>query len=142
MLIDTNIIIEIGRQQDRAEECQLLLDAINQEIVGEKVYMTKFSLSAVQALLTPISPQLVKEILVMIYQEKINLVKMEVSDELMIISSMKELGLDFDDATQFLAANKVKSYIVSYDKDFDKTDYPRKEPKDILKELIIDYKVD
>ncbi|MFA6372325.1 MAG: hypothetical protein WCW68_06850 [Methanothrix sp.] len=45
---------------------------------------------------------------------------------------MKSFHLDFDDAYQYVAAERNDLVLVSFDADFDKTDMGRKTPADIL----------
>jgi predicted nucleic acid-binding protein len=47
---------------------------------------------------------------------------------------MKEYGLDFDDAYQYVAARNNDLILVSFDKDFDSTDMRRRTPAMILAE--------
>lgn len=136
MLIDTNIIIEIARKQKHYQECVDLLNAINQKSLGETVYITSFTLNAIEALISRFDNRFLKKILLMIYQGSIEICDLNIQDDLMILSSLNELGLDFDDATQFLAANKLATYIVTLDKDFKKTGIKLKTPKEVLKKVL------
>lgn len=133
MLIDTNIVIEIAKRQKHYQECVDLLNAISQKCLGETAYITKFTLNAIEALLSRFDSRFLKKILIMIYQGTIQICDLDIQDDLMILSSLNELGLDFDDATQFLAANKLKTYIVTLDKDFKKTGIEIKTPAQALK---------
>lgn len=133
MLIDTNIVIEIAKRQKHYQECVDLLNAINQKCLGESAYITKFTLNAIEALLSRFDSRFLKKILIMIYQGTIQICDLNIQDDLMILSSLNELGLDFDDATQFLAANKLGTYIVTLDKDFKKTGIEVKTPVQVLK---------
>ena len=45
------------------------------------------------------------------------------------------MGLDFDDAYQYVAAETHNLTLVSFDADFDRTERGRKTPADVLKEL-------
>ena len=55
------------------------------------------------------------------------------TDELKIIQLIGKTGLDFDDAIQYYAAKLFDAEaIISFDKDFDGLDIPRKEPTDII----------
>jgi hypothetical protein len=47
---------------------------------------------------------------------------------------MRGFNLDFDDAYQYVAAEKHDLTLVSFDADFDRTDRGRKTPADILGE--------
>jgi predicted nucleic acid-binding protein len=45
-----------------------------------------------------------------------------------VVEIMNHFGLDFDDAYQYVAAEREKAIIVSFDKDFDKTNQGRWTP--------------
>ncbi len=45
------------------------------------------------------------------------------------------VGLDFDDGLQYYYAKKLGASIISFDKDFDKTDLKRLEPASLLESL-------
>ena len=49
-----------------------------------------------------------------------------------LILVMRDFDLDFDDAYQYVAAEKTDSIIVSLDKDFDQTERGRKTPREVL----------
>lgn len=136
MLIDTNIILEILFKQENGQDCLDLLDLIDQQKIPEKVYLTKFSLSAIQAACKKGETEFLKELLLLIYQNKIRLCKMDITDDLMINSVRKDLGLDFDDAMQFVAAQKAGTYIVTYDKHFIGKPIQIKSPKQVLKKVL------
>jgi len=53
-----------------------------------------------------------------------------------ILGTQEKLGLDFDDATQFISANKLGTYLVTYDKDFIGTGLKTKTPEDLIEELL------
>ena len=49
-----------------------------------------------------------------------------------LISLMEQFNLDFDDACQYLAAEKHDLTIVSFDADFDRTQRGKKTPAEIV----------
>ena len=50
-----------------------------------------------------------------------------------LVEIMNRFNLDFDDAYQYVAAEIEKTVIVSFDKDFDKTDQGRLTPMQVIK---------
>lgn len=44
----------------------------------------------------------------------------------------RKFNLDFDDAYQYLAAEKFNLQLISFDKDFDRTEQKRKEPSEVM----------
>lgn len=57
---------------------------------------------------------------------------LEVSKTLEIKSVSEKFNLDFDDSYQYLVAKKYNLQLISFDKDFDKTDLKRKEPSELI----------
>jgi len=48
------------------------------------------------------------------------------------VEIMRKFGLDFDDAYQYVAAERHDLLIVSFDSDFDRTERRRKTPADLI----------
>lgn len=136
MLIDSNIIIEIGKNQKFKQDCLDFMNAINQGMIDEKVYLTKFALNAIQALIAKVNKEFLRKVLLMIQQGLIEIVDIGNEDNLMILSTMEDLNLDFDDAVQYLAASRLHTPIVTYDKDFDNTGIEIKTPKEVVSEAL------
>lgn len=134
MLIDTNIFVEIVRKQPHCLACSDLLNAINLDMIGEEVCLSRFSLNAIESMLSE-ATDFLREILLLIFQKKIKVINLSPEDDLMVNSMKKDLNLDFDDTVQFLAASKLGTYLVTYDKDFSRTSLQTKTPEDILKSL-------
>lgn len=136
MLIDTNIFIEIGKEQQHRKACSRILRAVSIGMINEEVYISKFSLSAIEAILSASTP-FIREILLLILHDKIKVKDTSIDDDLMINSVKNDLGLDFDDSLQFVLANKLQTYLVTYDKDFSHTSLQTKTPEEVLEELAI-----
>lgn len=49
-----------------------------------------------------------------------------------VINAMEQFDLDFDDAYQYIAAEQAGAVMISFDKDFDRTDRGRQTPLTIL----------
>ena len=49
-----------------------------------------------------------------------------------VVGAIEQFGLDFDDAYQYVVALEHQALIVSFDKDFDRTDQGRQTPQQIL----------
>jgi len=134
MLIDANIFIEIARNQKHKDACRDLIDAIAEEMIVEEVYLSKFSLGAIEAMLSK-NEEFVREILLLIFHDIIKIKDTTIDDDLMINAAKKDLELNFDDAVQFVVANKLGTYLVTYDKDFDDTSLQTKTPEEVLEAL-------
>ncbi|MEW6003166.1 MAG: PIN domain-containing protein [Nitrospirota bacterium] len=57
---------------------------------------------------------------------------LDTTDLKQIITVRQRYQLDFDDSYQYVAAEKYKYTIVSFDSDFDRTEHGRKSPKEAL----------
>lgn len=136
MLIDTNVFLEIILSQKHMQECADLLDAIKENLISEKVYITRFSLGAIEAIARKKHIGFIRELLLLIYEGKILIPKLNIADDLMINSVREDLGLDFDDTVQFVATQKAGTYIVTFDKDFKNKPIKIKTPKQILKKIL------
>lgn len=136
MLIDTNIFIEIPRQQTNHKDCLNLLKLINNRYLREEIFITGFTFHALEAILSGFTPDFLKKILLMIHEDKIKIFNTEIVDDLMILSSMKALGFDFDDAMQYVCTNKLGTYIVTFDKSFKGKGIEIKTPKEVLKTVL------
>ncbi len=60
------------------------------------------------------------------------LVRLEPDDTERLVRAMREFRLDYDDAYQYVAAEKHDLEIVSFDADFDRTPRRRRTPAEIL----------
>jgi predicted nucleic acid-binding protein len=136
MLIDTNIAIEITRNQKSSQDCRDLFRAISQEISPDQAYITQFSLNAICAISGDIAPEFLRKLFLMIHEEKIKIINMDTKNNLMILVLMKQLNLDFDDTLQFIAANQLGTYLVTFDQDFKNTGLTIKTPKQVLKKIL------
>jgi predicted nucleic acid-binding protein len=59
------------------------------------------------------------------------IVDLSLEEEIIASEQAIKLNLDFDDGLQYYYANKAGIKIISFDKDFDKTNIQRIEPKDV-----------
>jgi hypothetical protein len=62
-------------------------------------------------------------------------IRLDSNDLPRVLAARKQYGLDFDDAYQYVAAEKHDLTLVSFDADLDRTERGRKTPADVLKEL-------
>ena len=75
------------------------------------------------------------EILLLVHQGLIKIYESNIQDDLSAHAMRTDLNLDFDDALQFVTANRHATYLVTYDKDFAETSLPTKTPEEVLKAL-------
>jgi len=109
-LIDTNIFLEILLGREKKEECEHSIAIILEKLKTLEEYKILKILSNFEGLMVyPTTPK----------------------DEIEICNIARKFNLKFDDALHYWVAKSFDLTLVSFDKDFDKTDLKRVEPKDI-----------
>ncbi len=124
-LIDTNIFLEILLKQEKSNQSKKILSLQN----SNDLYLTTFSLHSICVVM--INENLQNELKLFLatgIKDKINILSVKSEDLNLIIDNTNKYNLDFDDAYQYTAAKLYNLHLVSYDKDFDKTDIKRIEP--------------
>lgn len=121
-LIDSNIFLEILLDQERAGKVKefLQLKSI------QELNTTDFSLYSICIVLS--KEKLEKTLLSFLDKgiiNKVNVISINPSQLRNVIENAKKSNLDFDDAYQYTAAKMHNLQLVSFDKDFDKTDIKR-----------------
>jgi len=127
-LIDANIVLEVLYKLERWQEAANFLNKVKR---GEiTAYMLHFTIHAISAILGKPAPvsRFIREITTW---RGLGIIETSLEEEFAASENAINIGLDFDDALHYYAAKKRKLTIVSYHKDFDRTDLDRKEPKDV-----------
>jgi predicted nucleic acid-binding protein len=129
-LLDTNIILELLLDQDRAEQVERFL----RNTPPEQLYLSEFSLYSLGIILFRHREhdaflQIVEDLLVV---NRIRLIRLGEAEMQSVVRAAQRFNLDFDDAYQYVAAELSDAVIVSFDGDFDRTDRGRQTPKDVL----------
>lgn len=132
-LLDTNIILEFLLNQEKADEVEKFL----RNIPLETLHLSEFSLYSIGIILlhrgmAEIFPRMIDDLLV---SGGIQLVRLGLWDMPNLVQIAQRFNLDFDDAYQYIVAEKYELTIVSFDGDFDRTELGRKTPTEILIEL-------
>ena len=128
-LIDTNVWLERLLDQVRAEEVGQFIDRIS----SEQIFMTDFSFHSIGIVMSKLNRReaLLRFVQDVLLDGDIALVHLEPIDTQPLVRIMEEFNLDFDDAYQYMAAEKYNLTIVSFDGDFDLTTRGRKTPSEI-----------
>lgn len=112
------------------DECEAFLRLARP---GQRIAMTEFSLYAIGFILQQRGHLELWEPFIRECQiGAFFLVSTTLGEEREIVRIMDRFGLDFEDAHQYEAARRLGAELVSFDRDFDRTDLTRKEPKDFL----------
>lgn len=130
LLIDSNIWLERLLDQERASEVEKFLAGTPSDLL----YITDFALHSIGLILQRVNRLDTLSVFVndLFSHGRVKLVRLDPPDIHNIIGVIREFGLDFDDAYQYVAAEKFGLTIVSFDADFDRTQRGRKLPGDIL----------
>jgi len=130
LFLDTNLFLEIISEQERAAEVKALLSETDQH----EFFLSDFSLHSIGILLFRrkrheafrlfLKDMLLKAGMVMLY--------LDVRDMETVINEAQRLNLDFDDAYQYVTAQRHNLIVVSFDGDFDRTQRGRQTPAQLL----------
>jgi uncharacterized protein len=128
-LIDTNIWLELLLEQNRAEEVRLFF----QNVEARWLAITDFSLYSIGIILTRLQQdEAFKDFLSDTIEDSgVVLIHLDISDLKQLLAIRQQFQLDFDDAYQYTAAMKHGSLLVSFDRDFDRTEQGRRTPDQI-----------
>lgn len=129
-LIDTNVWLERLLNQKKSEEVRQLID----NMPAEKLYITDFAFHSIGVILCKLSEtETIRKFVQDIFIDgDVNYIHLQPEDTTHLIDIMKQFKLDFDDAYQYVTAEKYGLTLVSFDTDFDRTERGRKTPAEII----------
>lgn len=130
LLIDTNVILEIILEQHHDQEARALLSMTPRH----RLFLSDFSLHSIGViLLRRQRPDAFLDFCSdMVEPGRLAIIGLSVEHMNRVAQASKQFGLDFDDAYQYVAADKHNLVIVSFDADFDRTERGRKQPHEVL----------
>jgi hypothetical protein len=132
-LVDSNVWLEVLLEQEHAESASSFLI----EAAAEQLFMTEFAVYSIGIVLTRLKQselytEFLKDLSDSEFRDTVRLTK----SDLVRVSHLTSISaLDFDDAYQYVAAEKYGLTIVSFDSDFDKTERGRVTPAQALQML-------
>jgi predicted nucleic acid-binding protein len=129
-LVDTNVWLERLLDQAKSQEVGQFLDYFS----PDRLAITDFAFHSIGIALCRLKQ---KEILSRFVQDVfidggVDLVRLGPEDTQRLLDAMEQFNLDFDDAYQYLAAEKHGLILVSLDSDFDRTERGRQTPVEAL----------
>ena len=128
-LVDTNIFLEALLEQERTDDVKNLFKTKSLDYF----YITDFSLHSIGVILFRLKQsELYNSFIEDLILDGLGILTLQNSEMLQLSEIVNRYQLDFDDAYQYISAKKYDLQLISFDKDFDKTDIKRKEPIDIL----------
>lgn len=129
-LVDSNVWLELLLEQERAEEVAQFL-----QIVGtDKLWITEFTIYSIGIIMTRLNKdEIFEDFLSDVLEDSgAKRVCLSISDLKQVIHVARKFRLDFDDAYQYVAAEKNDLCLVSFDADFDRSEMGRRTPSEIL----------
>jgi predicted nucleic acid-binding protein len=129
-LLDTNVILELLLDQERAEDVEGLL----RNTPPEQLYLSEFALYSIGIILIRRRQhdaflRAVEDMLTMGGFQLLRLGPDAMPD---LVRAAQRFDLDFDDAYQYALAEMYNLTIVSFDGDFDRTERRRQTPDEVL----------
>lgn len=129
-LVDTNIWLERLLEQVKSDYVAQFLNSTQ----SSNFFITDFTLHSIGIILSKLTRyeafhSFVKDTLL---EGDVVLIHLNPGNIESVIDTQKRYGLDFDDAYQYVAAERYDLIIVSFDSDFDKTERGKKSPQEVL----------
>jgi len=130
LLIDTNIVLEIILEQERAREARSLLSLTEEHVF----FLSDFSLHSVGVLLFRRRQQKTYWDIIedLVFNGGMAVISLSVDEMESVVKVAERFELDFDDAYQYVAAEKHQLAVVSFDGDFDRTERGRQTPAAVM----------
>jgi predicted nucleic acid-binding protein len=129
-LVDTNVWLELLLEQEKASQVRQFMQTTQARLLA----ITDFSLHSIALILTRLKKADMFEDFLSdtIEDSGIARVRLDTIDIKSVLGVQKQFGLDFDDAYQYVAAEKYSLTLVSFDSDFDRTERGRRSPAQVL----------
>jgi predicted nucleic acid-binding protein len=129
-LVDTNVWLERLLDQSRSEEVRRFLE----QTPTDRLFVTDFALHSIGVVLQRLDRLVVfgRFVQDVFLEGAVGLTRLGPEDMERLVAVAERCRLDFDDAYQYLAAEKHNLAIVSFDSDFDRTDLGRRTPLEAL----------
>lgn len=131
VLLDTNIFLEVFLNQEKAEECAILLRQVEEGKIDALV--TDYTIHSIGTIIDVMGKgNLLPAIFASLSAFKaLTLIQANLEEQSEIATLINQGGLDFDDAYQVYFAKRYNVPIVSFDKHLDKF-LIRKMPKEVI----------
>ncbi len=129
-LVDTNVWIERLLDQEHSEEVGQFLD----KVPSDALFITDFALHSICLVMCRLGQQnsLQRFVRDIFENGAVSLIHLGGEDLVQVVEKMSQFNLDFDDAYQYVAAEKYGLTLISFDADFDRTPRGRRTPGQVL----------
>lgn len=128
-LLDTNVWLERLLDQEKSEEMGRFLS----QVPSDELFMTDFTFHSIGIAMQKLDRldgflNFVDDVFV---SGGVALLRVEPAQSEEIVRAIQRFKLDFDDAYQYVAAEKNNLELISFDGDFDRTERRRKKPGEV-----------
>lgn len=129
-LVDSNVWLELLLDQERADDVRRFFQVIEARYLS----LTEFSLYSIGIILTRLNKDAIFEEFLSdtVEDSGVGRIQLDTIDLKQLLTIRQRFRLDFDDAYQYVAAEKHNLTLVSFDSDFDRTERGRKTPEALL----------
>ena len=129
-LLDTNIWLERMLDQAHSREVGRLLN----QFPSDQLFITDFSFHSIGVILHRLQKhgEFLRFVRDLFIEGSVGLITLDPLDMERLVEVANKYGLDFDDAYQYVAAERYEAQLVSLDRDFDRTLQGRCTPSEIL----------
>lgn len=130
-LIDTNIVLELLLEREKAESVREFF----QRISTSAIFISDFSLHSIGIFLLKINmPKVLRGFIEdLIIFGGVHILSLNAREIIDVVEIANRFHLDFDDAYQYAVAEKYNLELISFDTDFDRTDRGRKTPEEVVR---------
>jgi len=128
-LVDTNVWLERLLDQEKSEQVGRFLNLLP----SAELLITDFTLHSIGVVLSRLGREeaLLRFVQDVFIDGAVMLVSLQPEEMQRLVDVMTRFHLDFDDAYQYVAAEKYDAVIVSFDGDFDRTERGKRTPGEI-----------
>lgn len=132
-LLDTNVWLERLLGQTHAEDVRQLLDTVP----AADLFITDFAFHSICVILTRLKKAQALEDFVedLFIDGAVTILTLQPEETSDLLSAMRRFKLDFDDAYQYIAAEKYALTLVSFDNDLKRTPSGKQSPAEVLAAL-------
>lgn len=129
-LIDTNIFLEVLLEQEKADDVRRFFSLIR----TSEIFLTDLSLHSIGIILIRLKKkEIFTKFIIDIREGDVQILSLDLEDMDSAVRIVERFKLDFDDAYQYAIAQKHDLQLVSFDKDFDRTEKGKREPSELIK---------
>lgn len=129
-LVDSNIWLERLLNQEKSKEVENFLD----NVTSDQLFITDFAFHSIAVIMNRLKQMsgFLRFVQDTFIDGSVSLIHLTPEDTRYIVHIMEKYNMDFDDAYQYVTAEKYSLTIISFDGDFDRTELGRKPPLEFM----------